>query len=69
MKVLEIITSTLSTILFYFLLSFFLFIDSCFLIQAVITQTFNLTAELVIPTGIPMTEAQAEIETTNKIRS
>ena len=41
---------------------FFLIIDSCFLIPAAIAQIFNLIAELVIPIGIPKTEAKAGIE-------
>ena len=42
---------------------FFLFIDLCFLISAVITQIFNSIAELVIPIGIWTKEAKAETET------
>ena len=42
---------------------FFLIIDLYFSILAVVTQIFNPTAELAIPTGPPTTEAQAEIET------
>ena len=42
---------------------FFLIIDLYFLIPAVVTQIFNPIAELVIPTGIPIKEAEAEIET------
>ena len=41
---------------------FFLIIDLCFLIPAVIAQIFNPIAELVIPKGIPIKEAKAEIE-------
>ena len=37
-------------------LPFFLIIDLYFLIPAVITQIFNPTAELVIPTGMPSNE-------------
>ena len=40
-----------------------LFIDLYFLIPLVITQIFNLIAELVIPIGILTKEAKAEIET------
>ena len=40
---------------------FFLIIDLCFLIPAVITQIFNPIAELVIPIGIPCKEEKAEI--------
>ena len=40
-----------------------LIIDLYFLIPAVITQIFNPTAELVIPAGIPITEAKEETET------
>ena len=38
-------------------------IDLYFLITDVIAQIFNPTAELVIPTGIPINKASAEIET------
>ena len=41
---------------------FFLIIDLYFLIQAVIAQIFNPIAELVIPIGIPTTEAEAEMK-------
>ena len=37
----------------------FLIIDLYFLIPVVITQSFDLTAELVIPIGIPTKEAKA----------
>ena len=37
--------------------------DFYFLIPAVITQSFNPTAALAIPTRIPTNEAKAEIET------
>ena len=43
--------------------SFFLIIDLYFLISAVIAQIFNPIAELVIPIGIPIKEAKAEMET------
>ena len=36
--------------------------NSYFLIPAVITQTFNPTAELGLPLGIPTKETGAEIE-------
>ena len=42
---------------------FFLIIDLYFLILAVIAQTFNPIAELVIPIGITTKEAKAETET------
>ena len=42
---------------------FFLIVDLCFLIGAVIAQIFNPIAELVIPIGIPTKEAKAEMET------
>ena len=45
------------------LLLFFLIIDLQLLIPAVITQIFIIAAELAIPTGIPIKEAKAEIET------
>ena len=40
------------------LFRFFFIIDLNILIAAVITQTFNPTAELVIPVGIPTKEAK-----------
>ena len=43
--------------------SFVLMIDFYFLIPAVITRSFNPTAALAIPTGIPTNVAKAEIET------
>ena len=50
-------------ILFYHAsFSFFLIIDLYFLILAVIAQIFNPIAELVIPIGIRIKEAKAEIE-------
>ena len=51
-----------NTILSGFLL-FFLMIDLYFLIPAVNAQIFNPTAELVMPTGMPTNETNAEIET------
>ena len=42
---------------------FFSSIDSYFLIPAVIAQIFNPILELVIPIGIPINEAKAEMET------
>ena len=44
------------------LLFVFLFIVWYFLIPAVISHIFNPIAELVIPIGIPIKEAKAEIE-------
>ena len=41
----------------------FLAIDLHFLIPAVITQIFNLTAELAIATAIPSKEAKEDMET------
>ena len=41
---------------------FFLIINICFLIPAVIAQIFNPIAELVIPIGIPNKEPKAEIK-------
>ena len=38
-------------------------IDSYFLIPAVIAQIVNLNVELAIPTGTPINEENAEIET------
>ena len=38
-------------------------LDLCFLILAVIAQSFNPTAELLIPTGTQTNEANAEIKT------
>ena len=40
---------------------FFLIIDLYFLTPAVIAQIFNTIPELVIPTGIPIKEAKAEM--------
>ena len=42
---------------------FFLIIDLCFLIPAVITEIFNPIAELVIPIRISTIEAKREMET------
>ena len=42
---------------------FFLIIDLYLLITAVIAQLFNPIAELVIPIGISIKEAKAEMET------
>ena len=42
---------------------FFLSIDLYFLIPAIIAQIFNPILELVIPIGIPINEAKAEMET------
>ena len=42
---------------------FFLIIDLYFLIHAVITETLIVAVELAIPTGMPIKEAKAEIET------
>ena len=65
-KALEIKTSMLfnldfanNIILLWF---FFLIIDLYFLIPAVIAHIFNPIAELVIPLGVPIREAKAEIE-------
>ena len=41
---------------------FFLIIESCFLITAIIAQIFNPIVELVIPVEIPTKEAKAEME-------
>ena len=41
---------------------FFLIIYLYFLIPAVIAQTFYPIAELVIPVGIPIKEAKAEVQ-------
>ena len=38
-------------------------IELYFLIIAIIAQVFNPTAEIAIPTGIPIKEAKAEMET------
>ena len=48
---------------FYYDFFFLLIIDFYFLIPAVITQIFNPTAGLVIPTGIRAKEAKSEMET------
>ena len=50
------------TILSCFFL-FFLIIELYFLITAVIAQTFNLIAELVIPIVISTKQAKGEMET------
>ena len=52
-----------SVIWSYFFFYFFLFINLNFLIPAVITQSFNPIAELVIPIEIPIEEAKAEMKT------
>ena len=41
---------------------FFLVIDLYFLVNAVIVQVSNPTAEIEIPIGIPTQKAEAEIE-------
>ena len=46
-----------------FLLLFFFIIDAYFFILAVIAQTFIPSAELVIPSGIKINEANAETKT------
>ena len=46
-----------------FLFFFFLIIHLYFLIPAVIAQIFNPIAELIIPIGMPVIEAKAEMET------
>ena len=65
-KALEIKTSMLFNLDFanniILLCFFFLIIDLYFLIPAVIAHIFNPIAELVIPLGIPVREAKAEIE-------
>ena len=43
------------------LFSLFFITDLYFLIPAVIAQIFNPTAELTIPTGTPINEANTEI--------
>ena len=48
--------------LLFCLLLFFLIIDLYFSIAAVIAQTFNPIAEIMIPIGIPTKEAKTEIE-------
>ena len=40
-----------------------LIVDLYFLIPAVIIQIFNTIAEVIIPIGIPIKEAKAEMET------
>ena len=42
---------------------FFVFIDLNFLIPAIIAQSYNPTAELVMPTVISTKEAKAIVET------
>ena len=68
LKVLEINNSILfnlnfaknTTLSFFFL--FFLIIDLYFLTAAAIAQICNPLGELAIPIGIPIQEAEAEIE-------
>lgn len=43
-------------------ISFFLIVDSCFSILAVVAQIFNPFQELVIPIGRPRKEGKVEIE-------
>ena len=68
-KALEIKTSMMFNLDFAnntFLLCFrffFLIINLCFLILAVIEQSFNPISELIIPIGIATKEAKAEMET------
>ena len=65
-KALEIKTSMLFNLDFanniILLCFFFLIIDLYFLIPAVIAHIFNPIAELVIPLGVPIREAKADIE-------
>ena len=65
-KALEIKTSMLFNLDFanniILLCFFFLIIDLYFLIPAVIAHIFNPIEELVIPLGVPIREAKAEIE-------
>ena len=56
---LDFANNTILSCLFFF----FLIIDLYLLILAVITQIFNPTAELLIPTRIPTKEAKSEMET------
>ena len=42
---------------------FFIIIDLCFLISAVIAKIFNPIAELITPIETPVKEAKAEMET------
>ena len=68
-KALEIKTSVIfnldftNNIIFSCFFFFFWIIDLYFLIPAVIAQIFNSIEELVIPIGIPVQEAKAEMET------
>ena len=55
---LDIANNTILSCFFFF----FLIADLYFLIPAVIVQIFNLIAELLIPIGIPIKKAKAEIE-------
>ena len=48
--------------LFYHAFLFFLIINLCFLIPAVIAQIFNPTAELSMSTGVATNEVSAETE-------
>ena len=57
------LTWFLLTILFYYASFFFSIIDLYVSIPAVVTQISNPSVEIVIPTGIPIKEAKAEMET------
>ena len=54
---LDFASNTVLSCFFFFLFFSFLY----FLIPAVATQSFNPTAELVIPIGIPTKEAKADM--------
>ena len=56
---LDFASSTVLSCFFFFFLKTYLH----FLILAVLAQFFNPIAELVIPIGIPIKEAEAEMET------
>ena len=53
----------LKIVFYHVFFFFFLTINLYFLIPAVIGQIFNPIAELVIPIGMPIKDAKAEIET------
>ena len=60
----DFVNNTISSCFFFF----FLIIDLYFLIPAVIAQTFNHIAELIIPIRILSKEAIAEIEIQKQLK-
>ena len=62
LRLLHILILILLTIIFYHVSSFFLTIDLCFIIPAVIAQIFIPIAGTVLPIEIPTKEAKSEME-------